>query len=236
MKTDLSLLQTRAVASRVLSDLDLQESPEALLSTVTVTPVTDQILSLTVSGPDQASAVARATSLVNHFLEFRATQMRKVSDGLIDGLRTESPTSSPRWTHSPVSTTVSPARRSWTTYARATSLLLRATLANQITLRQSDVEEASLQTDAAITATHVIDAPRAQSPGLKRQLVLFAASGALLGGALSVGVILFRALTSDRLRQRREVATALGSPFVWASARSPHAGSWDGLREPFSPG
>ncbi|HEY9497094.1 MAG TPA: hypothetical protein VIR15_19735 [Intrasporangium sp.] len=212
MKTDLSLLQTRAVASRVLSDLDLQESPEALLSTVTVTPVTDQILSLTVSGPDQASAVARATSLVNHFLEFRATQMRKVSDGLIDGLENRI---------ADLKSQVDALTREYDRLSSATKLddvrasdilAARATLANQITLRQSDVEEASLQTDAAITATHVIDAPRAQSPGLKRQLVLFAASGALLGGALSVGIILFRALTSDRLRQRREVATALGVP------------------------
>ena len=85
MTTDLSLLQTRVVASRVLSDLSLQESPEALLSTVTVTKVNDQILLLTVSGPDQSAAVQRATSLVQHFLEFRAQELRKVANGLIDG-------------------------------------------------------------------------------------------------------------------------------------------------------
>ena len=212
MKTDLSLLQTRAVASRVLSDLGLQESPEALLSTVSVTPVNDQVLLLTVSGPDQASAVDRATSLVNHFLEFRAQQMRTIADGLIDGYKTRI---------ADLKTQVDALTREYDRLSSATKLddvrasdilATRATLGNQITGMQNDVEEASLQTDAAITATHVIDAPRAQSPGLRRQLVLFAVSGALLAGALSVGVILFRALTSDRLRQRREVATALGVP------------------------
>lgn len=212
MTTDLNLLQTRAVASRVLSDLDLQESPEALLSTVTVTPVTDQILVLTVSGPDQASAVLRATSLVHHFLEFRAEQLRTIADGLIDGYQNKI---------AGLKSQVAALTREYDRLSSATKLddvrasdilATRATLAHDITVTQSAVEEARLQTDAAITATHVIDAPRAQSTGLRRQIVLFTASGAMLGAAITIGIILFRALTSDRLRQRREVATALGVP------------------------
>ena len=88
----------------------------------------------------------------------------------------------------------------------------RATLGAQIADLQRAIEDASLQTDAAISATHVIDDPVASPYGSRRQLVLFALSGALLGGAIAVGTILFRALTSDRLRQRREVASALGVP------------------------
>ena len=45
----------------------------------------DQILSVTVSGPDEASAVERATSLVDNFLDFRAEQLRSISDGLVNG-------------------------------------------------------------------------------------------------------------------------------------------------------
>lgn len=212
MTTDLSLLQTRVVASRVLSDLSLQESPEALLSTVTVTKVNDQILLLTVSGPDQSAAVQRATSLVQHFLEFRAQELRKVANGLIDGYQQK------------IADLKSQVDRLTREYDRLSGELnvddvragdivaARATLTNEITLTQSDAEEAHLRTEAAITATHVIDAPRVQPLGFRRQLVLYGASGAILGAALSVGIILFRALTSDRLRQRREVATALGLP------------------------
>jgi capsular polysaccharide biosynthesis protein len=222
MTTDMTLLQTRAVASAVLAELDLKESPEALLSTVTVTKVNDQILYVTVSGPDQASAVARSTSLVNHFLEFRAKQMRSVAEGLIDGYEKKI---------AGLKSQVDSLTREYDRLSSATKLddvrasdilASRATMANQITVTQSDVEEASLETNAAILATHVIDAPRAAAVGLKRQLMLFAASGALLGGALSVGIILFRVLTSDRLRQRREVATALGVPVrVGVGAISP---------------
>lgn len=212
MTTDLSLLQTRTVASQVIADLDLTQSPEALLSTVTVTPVNDQILLLTVSGPDQASAVARATSIVHHFLEFRAQELRKLADGLIRGyreriadLQAKVNAFSREYDRLSTSTEVDDVRAS-------DILAARATLANQITAIQSSIEEASLQTEAAITATHVIDSPEARPPGLRRQIALFGASGAILGAALTIGIILFRALTSDRLRQRREVATALGVP------------------------
>jgi len=212
MTTDLNLLQTRTVASRVLSELDLRESPEALLSTVTVTPVNAQILSLTMSGPDQTSAVARATSLIHHFLEFRAEELRRVSNGLIKGYESQIADRQAQVN----AFTREYDRLSTDTNADAIRgsdiLAARATLGTQITVLQSSIEEVSLKTSAAITATHVIDAPRARPPGLKRQLVLYAASGALLGAAIAIGVIFFRALTSDGLRQRREVATALGVP------------------------
>ena len=212
MTTDLNLLQTRAVASRVIADLDLQESPEALLSTVTVTPVNDQILALEMTGPDEASAVARTTSLVDNFLEFRAEQLRSISNGIIEGyenrvadLQSQIGALTREYERLSAETTVDEVRAS-------DVLASRATLGNQLTLVQSAIEDARLQTEAAVTATHVIDAPVPHPFGSRRQLVLFAVSGAILGAAVSTGVILFRTLTSDRLRQRREVAAALGVP------------------------
>ena len=85
MTTDVSLLMTRKVAERVISDLGLGESPETVLSTVTATPASNQILTVTVGGPSEAAAVARARALVDHFLVFRAQQLRSISDGLITG-------------------------------------------------------------------------------------------------------------------------------------------------------
>ena len=212
MTTDLSLLQSRAVASRVIADLDLRESPEALLSTVTVTPVNDQILALEMTGPDEASAVARMTSLVDNFLGFRAEQLRLISGGIIEGyenrvadLQSQIDALTREYERLSAERTVDEVRAS-------DVLASRATLGNQLTLVQSAIEDARLQTDAAVTATHVIDAPVPHPFGSRRQLVLFAVSGAILGAAVSIGIILFRTLTSDRLRQRREVAEALGVP------------------------
>lgn len=212
MTTDVSLLMTRKVAERVISELDLEESPETVLSTVTATPASNQILTVTVDGPSEAAAVARARALVDNFLVFRAEQLRSISDGLITGFDNRV---------SALQEQVDDLTRQ---YGRISAdkpvdqvrlndvVTARATLGAQIADLQRAIEDASLQTDAAIGATHVIDDPMASPYGSRRQLVLFALSGALLGGAIAVGTILFRALTSDRLRQRREVASALGVP------------------------
>ena len=212
MTTDLNLLLTTTVASRVLADLDLEQSPEGLLSTVTVTPVNEQLLALEVSGPDEASAVERATSLVENFFEFRAEELRSVSDGLIEGYQARI---------TDLTSQVDALSRQYQQLSAEESaadpragdiLTARSTLATEITRLQSDIEEASIRTEGAIKGTHVVDAPRASPYGSRRQSVLLAASGAILLGGLCIGTILLRSLTSDRLRRRREVAGALGVP------------------------
>ncbi len=164
------------------------------------------------TGPDDAAAVARASSLVDNFLEFRGKQLRTVSDGLVVGFEKR------------VAALQAESASLTAEYARLGSepgdggdraseiIAARAKIATQITELQRSIESAGLQTDAAITATHVIDSPAATARGSRRQVVLFGASGALLAAAVTMGAILFRTLTSNRVRRRREVATALGVP------------------------
>jgi hypothetical protein len=212
MTTDVNLLTTRSVATDVIADLGLTESPDAFLASVTATPVTNQILELEVSGVDDDDAVARAESLVDNFLAFRAQQLRSVSDGLVEGyegriadLQAQVDALSAEYDALPDEGRVD--------NDRASEILTeRATLNTQITGMQRDVEDATLQTDAAITATHVIDAPVASAHGSRRQMVLYGASGAIAAAAVAMGTILFLTLTSDVLRRRREVAAALGVP------------------------
>jgi hypothetical protein len=212
MTTDLSLLQTRAVASRVLADLDLEQSPESLLSSVTPTAVNNQVLQITMTGADDADAVARASSLVDNFLTFRAAQLTSISDGLIKGYRSrvdDLQAEVDRLTEEYDALASQPT----VDQVRATDILTaRANLGSQISTLQRSIEDTSLQTEAAISATHVIDPPEAKPAAGRRQLVLYSGSGAILGGAVAVGTILFVNLTSDRLRRRRDVALALGVP------------------------
>jgi capsular polysaccharide biosynthesis protein len=212
MTTDVNLLQTRVVADRVIADLGLTETPEAFLSSVTVDPVTNQILTLTVTGPDDRSAVDRATSLVEHFLQFRGEQLRSVSQGLVSGsekrvadLQAQVEQLTREYDALSAQPTVD--------QVRATDILTeRATLGSQISTLQRSIEDTSLQTEAAVTSTHVIDPPATEPRAARRQILLFAGSGAIVAGALAVGMILLRTLTSDRLRRRRDVAAALGVP------------------------
>jgi capsular polysaccharide biosynthesis protein len=212
MTTDISLLMTRRVAQEVVTELRLKESPEAVLSTVSATPMSDQILTVTVGGPSEAAAVARARSIVKHYLEFRATQLRTITDGLVTGydarlkaLRAQVDQLTQEYGRISTAARVNQVRLN-------DVITARTTLSSQITDIQQSIEDASLQTDAAVSSTHVIDEPVAVHHGSRRQVVLFAASGALLGAAMALAAVMFSALTTDRLRRRRDVASALGVP------------------------
>ncbi len=212
MTTDVNLLETRSVGSLVRADLGLAESPEAFMATVTVNPVNQEILSLTVGGPDEAAAVDRATSLVDNFLQFRAQKLRLISQGLVKGYQ-ERITELESQNDALTTEYRQLAAQGKDKEGRANEILTeRSSVGTQIGIAQQGIEEATLKTEAAITATQVLDAPKASAFGSRKRLVLSAATGAILLGALSIGIILIRSLTSDRLRRRREVAGALGVP------------------------
>jgi capsular polysaccharide biosynthesis protein len=212
MTTDINLLENRRVASLVIEDLGLNESPNAFLSTVTATPVNQDILTVAVGGPDEGSAVERATSLMENFLTYRAERLRSISDGLVNGYKKQL-TALESENDALTREYQQLAAQGRDTEGRATEILTaRATLGTRISTAQQGIEQATLKTEGAIAATQVVDSPEAIAYGSRRRLVLLAASGAILFGVASIGIILFQALTSDRLRRRREVAGALGVP------------------------
>lgn len=219
MATDVSLLATREVAVRAVRDLALTVSPEAFRSRITAEAVTPDVLQISVSAPDDRSAVRYADAVTRQYLAFRAEQLRSLTGGLVSGYQSR----------------IATARQQLATldrqYAQATQngqaggseaadILTRRTELNaQISTMQQASDDASLQSEAAISATHVIDASRAVRPSAKKAMALDLGSGLIGGGAIGAAVVLFRALTSDRLRRRQEVAVALGAP-VRFSVRS----------------
>ena len=86
MSTDVSLLMTRAVATDVITALRLPNTtPESLHASLTAEALTDQILQLTVTAPDDAAAVTRSGAVVDAFLAFRSEQLRSISQGIVAG-------------------------------------------------------------------------------------------------------------------------------------------------------
>ena len=106
----------------------------------------------------------------------------------------------------------------------AAVLTSRSQLTSEIGEIQQQIQEASLKTHAIVNASNVID-PASVMPqsGLKRA-VLVVGSGLIAGLALGVALVLFPAITSDKLRRRDEVAEAVGAP-VRVSVGSV-AGGW----------
>ncbi|MGN6752857.1 MAG: hypothetical protein ACTHJJ_09920 [Intrasporangium sp.] len=228
---DLSLLSTRAVAERTVRSLGLAMSPEEFESLVSAQAVTGHIVTVNVSAPDDRSALTRTQTLVSEYLAFRASQLQSLTSGLVTGYRTR------------IAGMEQQVKGLTTQYNELTAhggalesqafevLARRTELNSQITAMQQSIEDATLQTAAAIDSTHVIDPPHAERSSVKRALALAGASGLIGGGALGIGFVLFRALVSDRLRRRQDVSLALAAP-VRFSVRSqgPREGaSWTRL-------
>ncbi|MFW5473898.1 hypothetical protein ACOCJ5_11375 [Knoellia sp. CPCC 206450] len=223
MTTDQSLLLTREVGERVIRELGLTESPDALLASVTATPLSSRIMTVSLEAPDEASALARLRSLVRHFLEFRGEQLRSVSEGLVAGYGKR------------ITTLRGRVAALTSEYERASAAPVvdqirlsdivneRSALNTQVTELQQATEDAVLAPEAAIRASHVIDDPAGAPFGYLRRAVLFGVSGALVAGTLAVGTVLFLTLTSERLRRRRDIAVALGVP-VRISVGAPPSG------------
>lgn len=218
--TDVSLLASREVAVKTVRKLGLGVSPDAFQSTVSAEPVTNEILKISVSAPDDRTAVAGADAVTKEYLAFRADQLRSLSSGLISGYATRI-ASMQKEVASLNQEYLTVSQQGAAGQTRASEILTRrAELNSQVSAMQQASEDSSLQTDAAITSTHVIDPARAVRPSVKKAMLLDVGSGLLGGAALGGGIVLFRALTSERLRRRQDVALAMGVP-VRFSVTSP---------------
>ena len=210
MATDLSLLRTRTLGADVVNRLGLRMSPEAFQQSVVSTPVSNNVLILDVPAPNDADAVERARTLANAYLQFRAAQIRAQLDALTRGYRKRAESLNRQLT------TLSGeydalGRTSPGESERASQLLNeQAQVGAQIESTLQSIQDASLKSDSIIDASHVLDpASSKPDPSAARALLLAMASGLIGGVGAGIGLVLVKALASDRLRLREEVALAL---------------------------
>lgn len=219
MENDLSLLRTRAVAAAVIDDLDLELSPYAFLRTVSAVDTSSSILVVTVEGDERVSGVTRAAALAETFLEFRRAQLESQTAALtenyrerIEALDEQVADLTERYD---LLVTSGPAGSS----EAADLVTQRSQLISEIASMQQMIEAASLKTKATLDASHVLDpASEVPSSGIRRS-ALSTASGLVGGAGIGLGVVLFLALTSDKVRRRADISAALGVPVV-ASVRA----------------
>jgi capsular polysaccharide biosynthesis protein len=226
MATDVSLLRTRTVAQDVIDDLGLDMTPEVFQKTVAVTPVTSSVLQIDVAGPDDASAVARAEALSEAYLTFRGTQMKSQAQALVDGYQRQVDNLNHQ-----VDTLTDQYKNLTAQGAEGQSqasevLTQRSQAYGEISRIQQVMEDTSLQSDSIVKASHVLDDPSAvPQSGLKR-IVINTMAGLILGLSMGVGLVLFQALTSGRLRRRDEVALALATPVRFSAGRISGPRKW----------
>ncbi len=86
----------------------------------------------------------------------------------------------------------------------------RGSAQGRIETLQQSMEDATLRNSAVVESSRVLDPPTAVPGRAKRNTVLGLASGLIGGAAFGWGTVLFLAITSERLRRRSDVASALG--------------------------
>jgi capsular polysaccharide biosynthesis protein len=219
MSTDLSLLRTRTVAASTIERLDLQMTPEEFEATTTATAATPTVLVIDVVAPDDRAAVARAAALADTYLKFRSAQLESQAKALTDGYEQRVKDLQQR---------VDELTAEYGTLSQsnsadqdeATDLLTQRSQASaEISRIQQQIEDINLSSEAVVTASHVMDPAAAVPRSPMKRAALNTGSGMIGGLAAGIGLVLFLALTSDRLRRREEIALALATPVRYSAGK-----------------
>ena len=211
--TDVTLLSTHTVAVQTVHDLGLSMSPDALTKSVTPVPTgSSQVLQLTMTGPTDAEAVRRLTTFAAVYLQYRAEQVTTQTTVQIDSYdkRIDELKSGIDGLTTRIQRLV--ARGNGATNEISAAYADRQGLTSQLSEVQQLKQQAQLQQSSIVNASKVIDPPVALSGGRLKHLVLVLTSGLIVGLALGLALVVLKAILSDRLWLRVEVASALDAP------------------------
>jgi len=211
-----AIAQSHTVAQLAMDKLGTHQSPGGFAASYTVAVITDRVLQITASAPSSSEAVSRANAIAKAFLQFRVRQEKTAQQVLVRSLdqELEQATQTVQDLTSQISRLraepSSPSRQ-----ARLKSLQNEhgQAVINLGVLQQSVAgTQAGNSTLSAVTASVVLDpaSPLAHSK-LKGRL-MYAAYGLIVGLLLGIGIVVVRAVVSDKLRRRDDIARALGAP------------------------
>ena len=210
--TNVSLLQTKTLANRAVSELGLSMTADEFFDTMKSETVGSQLLELRITGPDDAEAVRRLNGLTTVYLAFRAEQLSLQSDVLVNGLKDRIATLESEITKLAAATAKLRAEGGPDSNRKLTAASAqRGALDARIETLQQSVEDATLRNSAVVESSRVLDPPTAVAGRATRNLALGLASGFIGGTALGWGGVLFAAITSSRLRRRSDIARTTGS-------------------------
>ncbi len=210
--------QSRSVAGLVIRTLGLRQSVDSFLSSYSATSVTDRVLVITASASSSDQAVLRANAIAEAFLQVRADELlseQELTRGSLEqqiGQVEQNISSLARQISRLAAEPASPGQQSQLSSLRAESSQATSTLT---ALKQALVsEQTNTQPATAVDARGavVLDAATPLPHSRLKHLLIYALIGLVVGVVLGVAVVVFRALLSNRLRRRDDVAQALGAP------------------------
>ncbi len=217
MATDVSLARTHSVATRVIEKLNLSDTPDELLKRYTATAQTDRILEVVASAPTSAEATSLAGTIATTYLQFRREQVALLAVPMRRDLATAkqevteaeadvraaggNPRAAPPETTTP----------EWTRLTRARE--------QQVFIDQQILDQKV--TAARMSSSRILDEAAPVPFSERRALVINIGAGLLAGLFIGIGFVVVRALISDKLWRRQDIARALGTRVKLSVGRAP---------------
>jgi capsular polysaccharide biosynthesis protein len=212
-----AIAETAAVAELAVQKLGLQESASSFLKTYTAASVTDQLLTITASAPSPNQAVLYASAVGNAFLKFRADQQHGQNNLFLQSLEAQVNQAKQRVNSINAqlsqlpSQPTSPTQESQISKLRVEQTSATAALSTLQTAISGNQTTTGADLTAALDNSQVLNVtPLPYSK--KKKLITYGALGLIGGLALGLTIVVVRALVSDRLRRRDDIAYALDAP------------------------
>ena len=213
VKTDTSLAQSQAVASRVVKALKLPQSAANFQAAYTVTPTTDTVLTLDVGAPSSADAVHRVSALAAAFLQYRAQYARTQQQQIFTQLDQQYNVAQQRLNVLEAQFSQIPNALTGTQKAEYDNLQTQMGLQKQVMQYVTSTKAtAETNTNAMVTGSYVLNTATALPRSHLKGAALYVVGGLLVGLALGMGGVIVTALLSRRLYRRDDVAAVLGAP------------------------
>jgi capsular polysaccharide biosynthesis protein len=196
--TDLALAQSLPVATTVVRQLGLPQSPQSFLGSYAVVPTSAQspVLTITASGATSDKAVQIAQAIAQQFLAFRASY-EQTQYNLLKTQLDEQLTAAQQQ----VSAASTEAQRT----------VAENTLSSVQSYSTPTLASAKTNVQNMIKGSVVLNAAEPVKASRTKGIVKYAVAGLFLGLALGIGIVVIAAVTSDKLRRRDDIAYAIGA-------------------------
>lgn len=222
---DQAMAMTQAVAGAAVKKLGLNESAASFLGSYSAVPVTERVMTITVSAPSSQQAVARANAVGAAFLQLRAGEMQAQQKQELASLNQQvaqaqqqlDSINSQLSSSTMTSNQLKSLQRRRSQAASTLYNLQQAAISNQTTIEPA--------TAAAAEGSVVLDAATPLPHSKLKPLVLDVGIGLIAGLVIGMAIVVIQALVSDKLRRRDDIAQALEAPVrlsVQTAARGRH--------------
>jgi len=213
MTTDTALLDTTAVAQRVINRLGLHIAVNKLMGEYQGVAVSDAVLQVNMIGPTPQDAIARTNALVASFLSVRTGIFERQNRAIVQGLRDQVSSlqiqekSLQQQIHASGGASSSPLAPVFEQDLTEVTGLNRTIASDNQVLTQ------------VVSGSQVLSSATLVVHSAKKRLLVDGASGLVAGLALGIGVVATQAIISDRIRRRDQLAAALGAPVALSVGR-----------------